>query len=167
VFVNAILWMKEFDGAVPIVRKTNGARAREWALVTAGYRFDAKQGIPEWQTKQFDAALWKEAGNLDRLEAILGEKLPMIRLDAGRWTIDADLVTLGIGSRDPKLLEQLEKADRRRRERRARAPRAAPLRADVAKLSAAELRAWRAKNHARLFFSDVGGYRWIVGPARD
>ena len=32
--------------------------------------------------------------------------------------------------------------------------------------TAAEVRAWVEKNRAQLFFTDVGGYRWMVNPEK-
>ena len=80
----------------------------------------------------------------------------------GRYSIDEDLVTLGVANDDPALLELLA-ADLDRDDTTGKVARrlwTRYLRREVADVD--EERAWFTEHRGRLFFSDWAGYRWIA-----
>lgn len=148
VFLNAIVYMKRFDGARPAVEKTRPAR--DWALLYAAYL--GKQGA-DWAQKQFAPELLKG----DDVTGTLRADLEYLYSD-GVFRIDADCKALGIGNRDLKLLDRCIGMLGTEDAARAKAilARYVPERLETA----AEWKAWLAKNRDRLYFTDTGGYVW-------
>lgn len=165
VFLNAVVYMRQFDGERPLVAKTSWSR--DWA-------FSYIQFLREYkgQTKAYDSlrgSLTPEFGDdLDALEAYYRQNLEFLSVAPGDssggplFVVDADLKELGASNRRPEFLEGIEK-------RLAADPGdALALRlleryvSDEEVRSLETLRAWRTANEGLLFFSDVGGYQWFV-----
>jgi hypothetical protein len=161
-FVNAVHYIKKFDGQKPLVRKT--ASGREWALVYAGY---LKQISDEnFINGLFPEDLRKKFGkDSEKYLAYYKENLEYLHRSNNHYVVDGDVRGLGLSNRKVELLDRcvalLEKGEQ------------PELALRVLKRYTAETfteaRAWRAwldKNRDRLFFTDVGGYKFLVGPGK-
>ncbi|MHC5012439.1 MAG: hypothetical protein ACYTG6_16100 [Planctomycetota bacterium] len=162
VYLNTIAYMQQFDGQRPLV--TRERRAREWALVYAGYLDE--ESMASWVRKHFAAELLEAAGDdPDVLRKHVGENLPYLWHDGTSFRVDEDAVSLGISNRDVALLarciECLEAGEDVERARRV-----LERYTEEAHEDASAWRAWWEAHHERLFFSDVGGYRFFVAPER-
>ena len=151
VFLNAIVWMRRFDGARPAFAKTRPGR--EWALFYAMYL--GKTGTAEWARKPFAPELLKG----DDVGGALRADLEYLYND-GLFRIDADCKSLGLSNRDPKLLSRCVEMLGTEDAARAKAilARYVPERLE----GAAEWSVWLASNRDRLYFTDTGGYVWRV-----
>ncbi len=171
-FLNAIVYMKRFDGRTPLFGR--GGQDREGYLsftILAETVADPK--TTDSRREQFASYLEEyvhaearedgkvTAAGIRRFHAANAEYL---RQDAGAWVLDEDLRSIGLSNRAADFFERLaarldaDPAD-------ALATKALTRYAPGAPRDAKALRAWRAQQGDRLFFSDAGGYRWIVGVA--
>jgi hypothetical protein len=152
VFLNAVVYMRRFDGQRPLVEKARPAR--EWALLYAGY---VSKG--DWAKKSLSPELLATG---EKLEETLRRDLDYVFND-GVFRVDEDCKALGIPNRDARILDRcvamLEGGGDAERARRILA-RYVPERLETAK----NWRAWLDKHRARLFFTDTGGYVWRVAP---
>ena len=147
VFLNAIVYMKRYDGARPAFEKTQPAR--EWALLYASY-LQRKHTSDLGKKRLAPELRGKEA------EAQVRANLEYIYSD-GVFHVDEDAKALGISNRDVKLLERciamLPTDD---------APRAERILKRYVQEKPASWSEWLAKNRERLYFTDTGGYVWRV-----
>ena len=167
VFLNALVYMTRFDGHAPLVEKTS--RGRSWLrqhadaiLELSGSEKDQAR-ILKYHSEKFPpevaaaakddpeaAHRWYEANQ----EYIAGE----------RWDlkVDEDVRSLGVSNRKPEfldtLLARLEKDPQDALALRLSARYVGSPHGD----DAASLRAWVTKSRPWLFFTDTGGYRWMV-----
>ncbi|MFI5402263.1 MAG: hypothetical protein ACHQ1G_04950 [Planctomycetota bacterium] len=150
VFLNAVVWMKQFDGARVAFEKTRPAR--QWALLYAANL--GKKGA-DWAQKQFAPEL---LGGED-VEGALRADLEYLYND-GVFRVDADAKALGIGNRDVKLLDRCVEVLGTEDAGHGKAilARYLAVRFDTA----AQWKAWLAKNREQLYFTDTGGYVWRV-----
>jgi hypothetical protein len=171
-FVNSVCYIKKFDGQKPLVRKN--CFGREWMLVYAGYLktiTDEKyieRNFPEEVRKPFgtDAekylAYYRE--NREYLHPMWGVGTPGSP-DPPRnlLAVDEDVKRLYLSNRKVGLLKRcvslLEKGEEVKLARRVLKRYTNEQFAD-----AKEWRDWLDKNRDRLFFSDVGGYKFFVAP---
>ncbi|MEZ5987759.1 MAG: hypothetical protein R3F30_01260 [Planctomycetota bacterium] len=175
-FVNVCCYMARFDGQRPLVTKVS--RGRDWAWLYAGY-LGREARLTEFVHKKFPAALLEGVGDDPaKLKRRLAEVRPWLRLegDGGMFSVDEDARALGPANDDVALLDRcvaLLEAVARARDGAGAAPSAEDLaraRRVLARYtaqeldSAAEWRRWLEDNRERMFFSDVGGYRWFVAP---
>lgn len=127
-FLNAICYIKKFDGQSPIVRKTSVSR--RWALI-------------------------REGSNQDNLEYLYR--------DEHAFEVDEEVKALGLSNRKIELLDRcvrmLEENDQ---EELALRILKRYTTEDFDK--AAEWRAWLDQHRERLFFTDTGGYKFLVNP---
>jgi hypothetical protein len=170
VFVNAIVYVRRFDGTQPLVR--NAARSRAWIpdlLAFASGLKDAQDqaGMLE---RWFGADVWKACGGtVEGLRAWTAANLEQLHeVRAGEWeshfAVDEDLRALGISNRTPEFLTSLI-ARWRADPKDEVAPRLLARYVDGQTIANAdELERWHKANADRLFFSDMGGYRWFVAP---
>jgi hypothetical protein len=159
-FVNAVCYIKKFDGQRPFVRKTS--RGREWALLNARLAeqyFDAdffKQAVPEDLRRRFG----KDSAKYIRYYT---ENLESIRLVGQCYAVDEDVKGLGLSNRKAELLEacvsMLERGDRSELARRLLERYTTERFTD-----AARWRRWLEANRRRLFFTDTGGFKFLVAP---
>lgn len=161
-FVNSVCYIKKFDGQKPLVRKNSSGR--EWALVYAGYLKIIKDEkfierlFPEDLRKRFGTdsekylAYYRE--NLEYLHPAPPNNL---------LAVDEDVKSLGLSNRKIELLQRcidlLEKG-----EKVDLAQRILKRYTNEKFTDAKGWKDWLEKNRERLFFSDVGGFKFFVAP---
>ncbi len=161
-FVNTVHYIKKFDGQKPLVRRTSSGR--EWALVCAGY---LKQISDErFLTRNFPEDLRQRFGkDPEKYTAYYQENLEYLHRVGELVVVDEDVRQLGVSNRKVELLERcvglLEKG-----EQPELALRVLKRYTTETFAEAGAWRAWLDKNRGRLFFTDVGGYKFLVGPEK-
>jgi hypothetical protein len=161
-FVNSICYIKQFEGQKPLVRRNTGAR--QWALVYAGYLKTIKdekfleQLFPEELRKRFGSDAEKYVRyyqeNLEYLHPSPSD---------GKWVVDDDVKDLELSNRQVELLDRcvsmLEKG-----EKSEVALRILKRYTNERFTEGCDWKAWLEKNRSRLFFSDVGGFKFFIAP---
>ncbi len=189
--VNAICYIKKFDGQRPIVHKVRGQLSRQWAIVYAfAYRdVSDRQRFSETQLEsvrknperrgelhhltmekyrdQFPEDVRRQLGSdPDRYVEYYRKNLEFLR-PTGKpgfpFEVDEEVKGLGVSNRKHELLDQcvamLERADRPELALRIL------RRYTTEDLSEARpWRSWLEANRRRLFFTDSGGYKFLVAP---
>ncbi len=168
VFLNAIVYMKQFDGMRPLVKKE--ARSRDWYVQ---YVASARK-LPTMEAKYRDSY-----GKYlrSRFPAEVIEKFGLDATALEQWrkanveyvfspkryqmAIDTDLQKLRLSNRKPEFLDWVVKRLTEDPED-ALALRLAGRYLGKNGSDAKTAVAWIGKNRKRLFFSDQGGYRWYV-----
>lgn len=179
-FLNAIVYMRQFDGQRPLVEKK--AYARSWleqqvAAVRnlprlpddANQRQQLQQRNPvddrrrQYLASWFPARLVADGLDADKLEQWRADNVEFLHSAGGtKILVDEDLQKLGLSNRKPEFLDWLV------RELRADAPVELPLTlarrylGDEHGRDAATALGFIEQNRPWLFFSDSGGYRWFV-----
>ncbi|MFO0983604.1 MAG: hypothetical protein U1E76_18065 [Planctomycetota bacterium] len=180
VFLNAIVWMKNFDGQVPLVTLSRESRqlsprAQVLDLCAFVEAYGKNEQLIDYLRQQLPDTVLDECGlDAAKLEAYYRERLeymhPVVKTvkrkdyDARicQYTIDETLEDLDVSNRNPEFLDKLgELLGRGDPVARELIDRYLP--ADVPR-DAAGYRAWLGENRARLYFSDSYGYRWFVAP---
>jgi hypothetical protein len=163
--VNSVCYIKKFDGQKPVVHKDR--QGREWALVYAGYVNLIKD--EKFLASLFPDDLRKRFGNdAEKYRKYYQENLEYLHPGPsnGRLVVDEDVKGLGLSNRKVELLDRcvsmLEKGEK------------ADLALRVLKrytgesfANARDWKAWLEKNRGRLYFSDVGGFKFLVAPRPD
>ncbi len=207
-FVNAVSYIRQFDGQRPLVR--NKAQSREWALrramlprflsedykaretrrlrtmlkqhpewIPAAHKANVdayikdliekqQKGEAAWMKQALPESLRKKFGtDPDKYDAYYRENFEFLRPEAGKssgFEIDEDAKTVGPSNRRVELLDRcvskLEKNDHPDL-----AFRLLKRYTNENFETAPQWRTWLDQNRGRLFFSDVGGYKFFVGPA--
>jgi hypothetical protein len=192
VFVNAVCYIKKFDGQKPVVRKVGAGLSRDGALWSACHLRNLldeaafKRGLPEslrndaqqysryrkLMMDDFDrtypAELRRRFGNdPEKYIGWIRENLEYLRFEGDGYdakpVVDEDVKGLGLSNRKVELLEKcvamLEAGDRPE-------PAARILRRYTNEdfRDAKEWRSWLETNRTRLFFTDVGGFKFLVAP---
>lgn len=159
-FINAVAYISRFDGDRPLA--PSASLAREQLLLWFGFYSGAKV-VPGHIKDLFAKELWAlAAGDWSRLETIVRADLEYVRFDGATCVLDEDAKALGKSTRRLELLDAVAAAlatnpgDPGARRLLARY---LPEQKDV---DASSLSGWIARHRERLFFSDVGGYRWFV-----
>jgi hypothetical protein len=159
-FLNAICYIKKFDGQIPFVTKTSSGR--RWTLVYAGYM---KTVSDENFTKQlFPEELRKRFGkDADKYVSYYEENMEYLHSSGGRIEVDEDVKGLGLSNRKVELLERcislLE--DQEKRDLGQRILKRYTLENFT---ESKQWREWLEKNRQRLFFTDTGGYKFLSAP---
>ena len=159
-FLNAVCYIKKFDGQKPLVAKTSPGR--RWVLVHAGYM---KTVTDENFTKQlFPEELYKRFGkDADQYVRYYQENMEYLHSSGGRIEVDEDVKGLGLSNRKVELLDRcislLED-----KEKHNLALRILKRYTQESFPEAKDWRAWLAKNRDRLFFTDTGGYKFMTAP---
>jgi hypothetical protein len=159
VFINAVCYMKRFDGRTPLAPRT--AKSRD--ILPLYFAYGDKVAGQDWFKKMFSEDV-RTATGLERakLESWYRENLEWIRADNGVFGTDADMKSLGVSNRKPEffdaVLARLAKDDKDELAWRVVRRYVPGIESD----SAAAVRRWVEENRARLFFTDVGGYRWFL-----
>jgi hypothetical protein len=161
-FVNVIHYIKKFDRQKPLVHWA--AKSREWALVFA-WSLKEDHG-KELRTLYFPPEVCKRFGDdADKYVAYCTENLEYVRLEGFRVVVDEDVKQMGLSNRKVELLDRcvalLEKG-----EQRDLALRVLKRYTTETYTEAKKWRSWLDKNRDRLFFTDFGGYKFMVGPVR-
>ena len=159
-FVNSVCYIKKFDGQKPFVRKTGSGR--EWALVYSGY-------IKQYADQDFIKTLFPEdlrrrfGKDAEKFAAYYRENLEYLIPAQNGFAVDEDVKALGLSNRRVELLDKCvallengKQADTAlrilRRYTNANCP------------DAKHWRSWLLENRNRLFFSDVGGFQFLIAP---
>lgn len=163
VFLNTLCYMKRFDGRVPLVRRQR--QAREWAFFYPSYlKAHPDEASIEALVKRVTPGdvLASVGLDPDALTAYYRANLEyLVPGAAGGFEVDADCASLGVSNRDPALLDLV--VERLRADPDDGVARRLAERYLEPELRAADaLEAWLAENRERVFFSDVGGFRWFV-----
>jgi hypothetical protein len=161
-FVNSVCYIQKFDGQKPLVRKS--CQGREWALFYAAYvnlfKNEAflKTLPPEDPRKRFgtDGEKYRKyyQENLEYLHATTPN---------GMIDVDEEVKSLRLSNRKVELLDHcvslLEKG-----ENTDLALRVLKRYTGEKFAAAGEWKSWLEKNRGQLFFSDVGGFKFLVAP---
>ncbi len=163
VFLNAVCYMKRFDGQRPLVSRMQSGR--DSAFVYVGYlrKYAAAAGGNEWLKRVFSPKVREDSGlDADKLEKLFTENLEFVYWGKEGLAVDEDLKKLGVSNRRHVFFDaMLARMDRDPKDPIARRL----LDRYVGRAEAetpAGLRGWLEANRDHLFFSDVGGYRWFV-----
>jgi hypothetical protein len=191
-FVNAVCYIKRFDGQKPIVHKVGAGYTREGALWGAyhlrhvldertfwrelpplvrynpvqyasyrkSYMENFERSYPEDMRRRF-------GNDPEKYIAWFKENLEYLRFNGdgydGKAVVDEDVKGLGVSNRKVELLDtciaMLERGDRPELARRILERYTNERFAD-----AARWRKWLEANRRLLFFTDVGGFKFLVAP---
>jgi hypothetical protein len=172
-FLNCICYIRKFDGKPPLIKPTNDARL--WALNMA-MRMPTRRNKELMMRRFFSPEILAECKNDPALLAgYCREHIELMYRDkrvgknaAGEdvwpFRVDQDLVSLGLTSN--RKIETLEKligmlADAQK------APAAEALLkryTDQKFETSQQWRDWLEKSRGRIYFTDVGGYKFLVVP---
>jgi len=164
-FLNAIVYMKQFDGHRPLTKKKG--RSREWyqQYVAMVRGLDGKYkrygaSFRDYVKKQFPPAVIEKHGlDADALESWrLANVEYMVGADRWKFEIDADLKKLELSNRKPEFLDWLVE----RLKKDPKDPLAAKLAARYLGKQPHEVIPFLKANRTWLFFTDTGGFRWLV-----
>jgi hypothetical protein len=159
-FLNAIHYIRRFEGEHPLVRRE--ANGREWAVVKAASLVNA--GFQGTLRGVFPDALRDQFGHdLKRYVRYYQENIEFLRPSGEFFVMDEDVKRLDLSNRRIELLDRCVAMLERNEE--------PDLAYRVLKRYTTEdfddhsgWRRWLESNRARLYFSDVGGYRFRVSP---
>lgn len=165
VFVNAVCWMKKFDGKRPLVSPIMTPREYVFHLVERLRDADGDEELASAKRRFPDDVREKTRTDPDKLDAYYKEhyeRLCPASGDSGGFRADPDLDELGkVSNRKidfwDAVLARLAKNDKDEV-----ALRLAARYLPGKPRDAAELKAWVEENRKWLFFTDVGGFRWVV-----
>jgi hypothetical protein len=162
-FINAVCYIKKYDGQKPFVRKSHSSR--EWALVYAGY---AKQHGADYIEQAFPEDLRRRLGNdPEKYIAWTKENLEYLRHEGEGFNpkavVDEEVKFLGLSNRKVELLDRCV-AMLERGERPDLASRILKRYTTEGCTEAKQWRSWLETHRGRLFFTDVGGFKFLVAP---
>jgi hypothetical protein len=165
VFVNTIVWMKKFDGMKPLVAPTMTPRELVWHYIDWLRKANDEDSLISAKRRFPDDVREKTKTDPDKLEAFYKEayeRLCPAGGESGGFRPDPELEELGkVSNRKPEfwdaVLARLAKNDKDEVALKLVA-RYLPGEAKPY----AELKAWVEENKKYLFFTDVGGFRWMV-----
>ena len=159
-FLNSICYIKKFDGQAPLVRKTSSGR--RWALVYANYVKD--YGGQDFVRNLFPKKLRDEFGtDADKYVHYYEDNLEYLHPAERGFEVDEEVKALGLSNRKVELLDRcvkmLMEGDR------------AEVAQNILKRyttenfsQPSEWQAWLKQNRGRLFFTDTGGFKFLVNP---
>lgn len=161
-FLNCVYYIHQFDGKAPLIRRTSSHRLNALRLAAVINRISGDK--KEFFTRTFPPELWEKYGSdPDGLVQYYRENLEFVYRDKV-FRIDRELKSLGIESNHSLdtlerligLLEDDTHADTARH-----------LLARYTNWSFQNADGWKrwfVNNRDRIFFSDVGGYKFFVIP---
>lgn len=158
VFLNAIVYMQQFDGHRPLVKKQ--ARARKWFVQ---YIASVRSQPKEYHKRYFPEDVIAKCGlDADALEEwrVANEDY-IYTVERYKLGVDEDLRKLKLANNKPEFLDWVVKrlgADPRDE----LALRLAKRYLGNAGEDAEAAIAWITKHRSKLFFSDQGGFKWFV-----
>ena len=160
-FLNCIHYIQRFDGRPPLVRRENEARlyALRWAPVREG----ATERKLVFAGAYPQDVMKKHQGRSDELNAFYVKNLELLYWDGG-FRVDEDLRSAGIQSNRRietlgRLIELLSDGQRAETARRAL------TRYTCESFDAPQQwRQWFEENKDRIYFTDIGGYKFLVMP---
>jgi hypothetical protein len=161
VFVNAICYMKRFDGRRPIAPMVSVSREMafiyvQWLRDTPGPK------VPDWVLKTFPPEVRDETDlKPDRMDAWYKANLEWLCPAGDGIGADPDLRALKVPNRTPAFWDAVL-ARLAKDEKDEVAWRLVGRCHGRTLKTATEVRAWVEENRPYLFFTDVGGFRWFV-----
>ena len=170
-FLNAIVWMKRFEGQVPLVQKESQARSWYTQFIDALAKMKPEERAERGERsyagyllKRFPAELTADPVDVERLRKWYADNEEYIGpgKDQHSTAIDADLAALKLSNRKPAFLDWLLErfgVDPKDEQALRLAKR---YLGEKNGADAATAKAWIEQNRPFLFFSDSGGYRWFV-----
>lgn len=159
-FLNCIVYISQFDGKAPLIHTESGSRFDSVRLAMLAGRIRDKDFV----TSTFPSDIYEKYGKDPKsLMKFYQDNYEYIYRD-GQYRIDEELKTLGIASnRTTETLERLISllGDK---EKSGNAAHLLKRYTTESFRSPAEWRDWLAKSRNRIYFSDVGGYKFRVIP---
>ena len=161
-FVNALVYMKQFDGAVQTVFRGKHARTAAFEIAKSP-NVTREDRYLEWISPE---ALQLAGGDKKKLAAAFEGNEPWLYVPAwAPWlVVDEDAKSLGVPNHDVRLLEKgvalLDDPAQAAKGRRL-----LERYTGLAQSDAAAWRGWFTQNRDALYFSDRNGYRFFTGPA--
>ena len=161
-FLNCICYIHKFDGKAPLVRIASSHRLNAIRLAAIIKRISGDK--KEFFMRLFPEELWEKYGtDPDGLVQYYRENLEFVYRDK-KYLIDSEIKSLGLDSN--RSLDTLEKLIGFLQDE---------TKADTAKLllarytehffkNAQDWKQWFESNKDRIYFSDVGGYKFFVAP---
>jgi hypothetical protein len=171
-FLNAIVWMRQFEGQAPLVHKES--RGRTWYaqfLDTLEHlspdelgKRKEKNSYAGWLLGNFPAELTKGEPDLAALRKWYQDNEEYIGpgKDRMQTAVDADLAQLRLSNRKPEFLDWLLARFEKSPDDEVALRLARRYLGDDHGADAATAVRWIRDNRQFLFFSDAGGYRWCV-----
>jgi hypothetical protein len=161
-FINCICYISKFDDKTPLIHRNSSDRlnALRLAAIITKISGDKK----EFFTRIFPTELWEKYGtDPDGLVQYYRGNLEFVYRDK-TYLIDSEIKSLGLDSN--RSLDSLERLIGFLQDE---------TKADIAKLllaryterffqNAQDWKQWFEENRDRIFFSDVGGYKFLVAP---
>ncbi len=160
-FLNCIHYIRRFDGQTPLVRREGEGRLNTLQWVPA--RKDTTEQKLVFAGTYPQDVMRKYQGRADELNAYYVKHPELLYWDQG-FRVDAELQSLGLESnRDLKTLRRLiELLEDQRRATTAR--KLLGRYTDRSFETAPQWRQWFEENKDRIYFTDVGGYKFLVVP---
>ncbi len=161
-FLNCLCYISRFDGKAPLIRSTSSHRLNALRLAAIVNRISGDK--KKFFTRTFPPELWEKYGSdPDGLVQYYRENLEFTYRDKV-FRIDSELKSLGMDSnRNLDTLERLisflqdeSQTDTARR--------LLARYTNQSFESTEEWQSWFESNRDRIFFSDVGGYKFLVVP---
>jgi hypothetical protein len=169
-FLNAIVWMKQFDGQRPLVKKLNQGRSWPGQHIETLERLTPEElaKIHErpdatYLLRHFPAELTEGRVDVAKLRAWYDANVEyFVTRDRYSFAIDEDLQKLKLSNRKPAFLDWLlESLGKDPADAMALKLATRYLDGDAGKDGRRAV-AWIDANRPYLFFSDTGGFRWFV-----
>jgi hypothetical protein len=161
-FLNCICYIHRFDGKAPLIRRASSDRLNALRLAAIITRISGDK--KEFFTRTFPTELWEKYGtDPDGLVKYYRENLEFIYRDRTNC-IDSELKSLGLDSN--RSLDSLERLiDLLQDETKADTARLLLARyTNQSFRDSEDWKQWFENNRDRIYFSDVGGYKYLVVP---
>ena len=164
-FINCIVYIRKFDGKLPLIRRSSNDRS-----IAPMYA----RLIPQINDASFIEGLFgpgirakfkgEPKSYAEDLAKYLEANMEFIYAGSGGFEVDEDLKGLGIASN--RKLETLEKLAALRGDalKRTTVDKILARYLDAKTATPATAGQWLADNRERIFFTDVGGYKFMAAP---
>lgn len=165
VFINAICWMKKFDGKRPLVAPQMSPRELVYHYIEWLREAGDEESLAAAKRRFPDDVREKTKTDPDKLEAYYKEnyeRLCPAGGDSGGFRADPDLDEIGKTPNRKIEFWDAVLARLAKDEKDAVALRLVARYLPGKVMTPAELKAWVEENRKWLFFTDVGGFRWMV-----
>jgi hypothetical protein len=162
-FLNSICYIKKFDGQLPFVRKTSQGRNRVFVYANYVKHYSDQPFVKDL----FPKALYDEFGtDADKYVKYYQDNLEYLHPGGNSFEVDEDVKGLGLSNRKIELLDRcVEMLDDSTQAELGR--RLLKRYTDEDFGRADQWRAWLKQNRNRLFFTDTGGFKFMVFPSAE